>query len=63
MIEYLGELQAAERIVAALRAVTAEGRVRTPDLVGASTTGQVSSAVIEKIDASRRVGAFPSGPT
>jgi tartrate dehydrogenase/decarboxylase / D-malate dehydrogenase len=49
MMEYLGEREAAGRIWDALRAVTAEGRVRTPDLGGRSTTEEFTSAVIEKI--------------
>jgi isocitrate/isopropylmalate dehydrogenase len=33
----------------ALRAVTGEGRVRTPDLGGKSTTAEFAAAVVDKI--------------
>jgi tartrate dehydrogenase/decarboxylase/D-malate dehydrogenase len=48
MMEHLGEPHSAERIMNALRAVTAEGRVRTPDLGGGNTTGEFTDAVIAK---------------
>ena len=38
--------------MAALRAVTGEGSVRTPDLGGSSTTAQFAAAVIKKLSAS-----------
>lgn len=53
MMKYLGELDAAEKIFGALRAVAEEGRVRTPDLGGTSTTTQLAGAVTEKITAGR----------
>ncbi len=49
MMEHLGEVSAASRIFRALQAVTAEGRVRTPDLGGRSTTEEVASAVIDQL--------------
>lgn len=49
MMEHLGEAATAGRIFGALQAVTGEGRVRTPDLGGRSTTEEFASAVIEKI--------------
>jgi len=49
MMEYLGEFAAAERVMRALKGVTGEGRVRTPDLGGKNTTKQVTQAVIEKV--------------
>jgi tartrate dehydrogenase/decarboxylase/D-malate dehydrogenase len=49
MMEHLGEPAAAAPIMGALRAVTGEGRVRTPDLGGKSTTGEFAAAVIDKI--------------
>jgi 3-isopropylmalate dehydrogenase len=51
MMEHLGETTASERIMAALEAVTGQGRVRTPDLGGNSTTAQFAAAVIEKLTA------------
>lgn len=49
MMEHLGEPSAGARIMDALRAVTGEARVRTPDLGGKNTTKEFTSAVIEKI--------------
>lgn len=49
MMEHLGEAAASSRIMAALEAVTGEGRVRTPDLGGHSTTAEFAAAVIEKL--------------
>ena len=49
MMEHLGEQTASERIFSALKAVTGEGKVRTPDLGGKNTTEEFASAVIEKI--------------
>jgi tartrate dehydrogenase/decarboxylase/D-malate dehydrogenase len=46
MMEHLGEPAAANRIMRALKAVTGEGRVRTPDLAGKSTTSEFTAAVI-----------------
>lgn len=48
MMEHLGEPSAAERILNALKGVTGEGRVRTPDLGGTNTTKEFASAVVEK---------------
>jgi tartrate dehydrogenase/decarboxylase/D-malate dehydrogenase len=49
MMEHLGEPAAAACIMGALRAVTGEGRVRTPDLGGKNTTNEFAAAVVEKI--------------
>jgi isocitrate/isopropylmalate dehydrogenase len=46
MMEHLDEPAAAKRIMRALKGVTGEGRVRTPDLGGKSTTGEFTAAVI-----------------
>lgn len=46
MMEHLGEPAAATRIMRALKIVTGEGRVRTPDLGGKSTTSEFTAAVI-----------------
>ncbi len=53
MMQHLGEPAAAERIMTALRAVTGEGRVRTPDLGGKSTTREFAAAVIENLGSNR----------
>src|SRR5436190_5642209 len=49
MMEHLGEPAAAGRIMSALKAVTGEARVRTPDLGGKSTTEEFAAAVVERI--------------
>jgi tartrate dehydrogenase/decarboxylase/D-malate dehydrogenase len=49
MLEHLGEPAAGERIMNALRTVTREGRVRTPDLGGKNTTAEVAAAVSDKL--------------
>ena len=49
MLEHLGEPSAAARVMRALKAVTGEGRVRTPDLGGVSTTDEFAQAVIAKV--------------
>ena len=49
MMEHLGEPAAGERIMNALRAVTREGRVRTPDLGGKNTTAEVAAAISDKL--------------
>ena len=49
MLDYLGEEGPAQRIIAAIEAVTREGRVLTPDLGGSATTSEVGDAVAEKL--------------
>ena len=50
MMEHLGEPEAGARIFEALKKVTGEGRVRTPDLGGSNTTEEFAAAVIDKIN-------------
>ena len=49
MMDYLGEAAAAARIMSALRTVTGERRVRTPDLGGKNTTEEFASAVVAAV--------------
>jgi isocitrate/isopropylmalate dehydrogenase len=42
--------EAACEVEEAVAAVLAEGKVRTPDLGGTSSTEEVASAVLEKLD-------------
>jgi tartrate dehydrogenase/decarboxylase / D-malate dehydrogenase len=49
MMEHLGEPEAGRRIMLALKAVTGEKQVRTPDLGGKNTTQEFASAVIQKL--------------
>lgn len=49
MVEHLGHGDAADLMLRAINAVTAEGRVLTPDLGGRATTQEVGEAIREKI--------------
>jgi 3-isopropylmalate dehydrogenase len=45
MLEWLGEVSEAQRVEAAVASVLAEGRIRTPDLGGGSSTVDLGNAV------------------
>src|SRR5580704_7958338 len=49
MLEHLQMDQAAREVEAAVAAVLVEGKVRTPDLGGSSSTEEVTDAVLEKL--------------
>ena len=49
MLEHLGNAEAGGALDAAVRAVLSDGRVRTPDLGGTSTTCEVVEAVIDHL--------------
>jgi tartrate dehydrogenase/decarboxylase/D-malate dehydrogenase len=49
MLEHLQASAAAREIEAAVAAVLAEGKVRTPDIGGHSSTSAVTDAVLEKL--------------
>jgi isocitrate/isopropylmalate dehydrogenase len=49
MLEHLGMTKAAAEIEAAVAAVLAEAKVRTPDIGGRSSTEEVTDAVLEKL--------------
>ncbi len=49
MLEHLEMTEAAREVEAAVAAVLAEGRVRTPDIGGKSSTGEVTAAILEKL--------------
>ncbi|MEM0120991.1 MAG: isocitrate/isopropylmalate dehydrogenase family protein [Thermoprotei archaeon] len=49
MLDHLGRKEAHNRVVMAVERVLAQGRVRTPDLGGSSTTSEVGDAVAEEI--------------
>jgi isopropylmalate/isohomocitrate dehydrogenase-like protein len=51
MLDYLGEKQAAVRIEKAVMRVLGEGKVRTADLGGSSTTSEMRDAIASKINA------------
>ena len=56
MLDYLGERDAGRQIVAAIEAVTRDGRTLTPDLGGTADTWQVGDAIADKIRAGVPVG-------
>jgi len=49
MLEFLGEAAAAALIMDAIKAVTAEGRVLTPDLGGRGRTSEVGDELVAKV--------------
>jgi len=49
MLDHLGLAEAAGAVESAVAAVLAEGKVRTPDLGGTSSTAEVTDAVLEKL--------------
>jgi tartrate dehydrogenase/decarboxylase/D-malate dehydrogenase len=49
MLDHLGMPEAARAVEAAVAAVLAQGKVRTPDLGGNSSTEEVGTAVLEKL--------------
>jgi isocitrate dehydrogenase (NAD+) len=49
MLQFLGEKDAADRVENAVRNVLAEGRIRTGDLGGKSTTGEYTQAVLDRL--------------
>jgi isopropylmalate/isohomocitrate dehydrogenase-like protein len=51
MLDYLGEREAAAKIEKAVISVLSEGKVRTADLGGSSTTSEMSNAIAAKIKA------------
>lgn len=59
MLDHLGEAELGNALLKAIESVLAEGKVRTPDLGGESTTRQMGQAVI----AALRMPGKPSQPT
>jgi tartrate dehydrogenase/decarboxylase/D-malate dehydrogenase len=56
MLDSLGEVEIAAQIMAAIEAVTAEGRVLTPDLGGTATTDRVADEIAGKLKATVAAG-------
>lgn len=51
MLRFLGERAAADRVENAVRDVLAEGKVRTGDLGGKSSTGEYTQAILDRMSA------------
>ena len=51
MLDHIGETVAAEQLMKAIEAITANIDFHTPDLGGAATTDQVTAAIIDVIRA------------
>jgi tartrate dehydrogenase/decarboxylase/D-malate dehydrogenase len=49
MLEHLGEMQAAQRVMAAIEQVTANPALHTGDLGGKATTAEVTLAVCQAL--------------
>ncbi|HEX2988632.1 MAG TPA: isocitrate/isopropylmalate family dehydrogenase, partial [Chloroflexota bacterium] len=51
MLEFLGEKSAADAVLSAMEAVTAEGKVVTPDLGGRASTDEMAAEIAAKLRA------------
>jgi isocitrate/isopropylmalate dehydrogenase len=49
MLDHLGMNDAARELESAVATVLAEGKVRTPDIGGGSSTEEVTEAVLEQL--------------
>ena len=56
LLEHLGEMDAARRVMQAIEQVTADAKLHTRDLGGTATTAEVTRAVCEKIAAAKNKG-------
>jgi tartrate dehydrogenase/decarboxylase/D-malate dehydrogenase len=54
LLEHLGEVEAAERVMKAIEHVTANPSLHTRDLGGTATTAQVTDAVCAQIAATAK---------
>jgi len=62
MLDFLGEVEAARLILAAIRSVTAEGRALTPDLGGRATTIQTGDAIVARLRKEAERGSSEHSP-
>jgi tartrate dehydrogenase/decarboxylase/D-malate dehydrogenase len=49
MLDFLGERDAASQVLDAIKQVTADGRILTPDLGGRASTLEVAEAIIGRL--------------
>jgi isocitrate/isopropylmalate dehydrogenase len=49
MLDFLGERQAADLVMDAIKEVTREGRVLTPDLGGRARTSEVGDEIVARL--------------
>jgi isocitrate/isopropylmalate dehydrogenase len=49
LLDHLGETEAGERVLDALRDVLGEGRILTPDLGGQASTGEFGESVARRV--------------
>lgn len=62
MLEYLGEVEAANCLMTSIELMTSNGTVLTPDLGGAASTGEVTDALCDAIvKAKTRISAGEAG--
>jgi tartrate dehydrogenase/decarboxylase/D-malate dehydrogenase len=60
LLEHLGELDAAARVMKAIEHVTANPALHTRDLGGTATTAQVTEAVCAQIAATANIQLTPA---
>ena len=54
MLDFLGQTQAAYLIMAAIKALTREGRVLTPDVGGSANTVEVGDEIVAHMRAAEK---------
>ena len=49
MLEELGEIKASQRILKAMENILREGKIKTPDMGGSSTTQEVGDSIADRV--------------